>query len=114
MITPCDINHLGKGDVARLVKEARDEGCQRLIVGGGDGTVKEIVEALMHQSFRGRLELAILPLGTANDFATACTIPSDFFSALRLAQQGKPSLVNCVKANEHFLLMLLVAVLVNM
>jgi lipid kinase YegS len=90
------------GDVARLVKEACEDGCQRLIVGGGDGTVKEIVDAFMNIAFEDRPELAILPLGTANDFATACTIPNDFFSALRLAQQGNAFLVDCVKANEQF------------
>lgn len=56
----------------------------------------------MHISFDDRPELAILPLGTANDFATACTIPADYFSALRLAQQGKAHLVDCVKANEEY------------
>jgi len=35
------------GDVARLVNESCNDKCQRLVIGGGDGSVKEIVEALM-------------------------------------------------------------------
>lgn len=90
------------GDVARFVQEACKENCKRLIVGGGDGTVKEIVDALMHIPFEQRPELAILPLGTANDFATACGIPTEPFSALRLAQEGDFYLVDSIKANEQF------------
>ena len=65
------------GDVDRLVREAVAEGCQRLMVGGGDGTVKEMTEALMKVPAENRPEMGILPLGTANDFATACGIPWD-------------------------------------
>lgn len=90
------------GDVYRLVREAHNEGCQRLVVGGGDGTVKEIVDALMQLLPNERPELAILPLGTANDFATACTIPSDPLSALALAQSGSASTIDCVQANNQY------------
>ena len=58
------------GDVLRMVREACREGCTRLVAGGGDGTVKEAVDALMSIAESERPELAILPLGTANDFAT--------------------------------------------
>ncbi|CAH0990857.1 Lipid kinase YegS [Sinobacterium norvegicum] len=90
------------GDVARLVAEACTEGCQRLVVGGGDGTVKEIVEALMQHPAEQRPELAILPLGTANDFATACQIPAAAEAALTLAQTGSATAVDCVKANDEY------------
>jgi lipid kinase YegS len=42
-----------------------------------------------------------MPLGTANDFATACTIPVDPLLALQLAQSGEAQTVDAVKANEH-------------
>ena len=92
------------GDVGRLVQEAIDEGCKRLVAGGGDGTVNEVTDALLRLPAGERPELAILPLGTANDFATGCMIPSDPSAALALAQSGQPSLVDAVKANEfHFI-----------
>lgn len=89
------------GDVARFVNEAMKEGVHRLIIGGGDGSVNEIVDALMSYPIEIRPEIAILPLGTANDFATACTIPTDFLAALHLAQNGKAFLIDCAKANDH-------------
>ena len=50
------------GDIERLVKEAQQEGCQRLAVAGGDGSVKEIADALMRLQADRRPELAIVPL----------------------------------------------------
>ena len=76
------------GDVERLVQESVNEGCQRLVAGGGDGTVNEVADALLKLPPDARPELAVLPLGTANDFATGCTIPSDPLAALTLAQTG--------------------------
>jgi lipid kinase YegS len=93
-----------KGDVHRLVQEALAEGCKRLVAGGGDGTVKEVVDALMTLRQEDRPELALLPLGTANDFASACGIPDTPLSAITLAQTGKAYSVDCIRANEqHFI-----------
>ncbi len=89
------------GDVERLVQEAVRDGCERLVAAGGDGTVKEVVDAILRLGADERPELAVMPLGTANDFATACTIPADHLLALQLAQSGKVQNVDAVKANEH-------------
>lgn len=89
------------GDVEVLVKEAVRDGCQRVVAAGGDGTVKEVVDAILQLSADKRPELAVMPLGTANDFATACTIPADLSLALQLAQSGEAQTVDAVKANEH-------------
>jgi lipid kinase YegS len=91
-----------QGDVYRLIQEARAEGCHRLVAAGGDGTVKEVTDALMQLPSTERPELAILPLGTANDFASACNIPSDLYSALALAQSGQASSIDCIRANDQY------------
>ena len=90
------------GDAARLVKEAVSEGCQRVVAGGGDGSVNEIVNALMQIDAMERPELALLPLGTANDFATACGIPAEPLEALWLAQSGDARRVDCARANDNY------------
>jgi lipid kinase YegS len=89
------------GDVERLVNEAIAEGVERIIAGGGDGTVNEVADALVKLPVGP--ELAIMPLGTANDFATACNIPRDPLAALSLAINGKSTPIDIGKANErHF------------
>ena len=90
------------GDVARMTREAIADGCTRLVIGGGDGSVKEIAEALLRLKAADRPELAILPLGTANDFAAGCSIPLDPFEALTLARTGLVYRVDGVRANDEY------------
>ena len=101
--TPVDVRVTWEGgDVERLIKEASAEGCARILAAGGDGTANEAVNGLMALPEDQRPELALLPLGTANDFATACEIPAEFDAAIKLAQQGKAISIDCIKANEQY------------
>ena len=75
------------GDAERHVAEAIALGVRTVVAGGGDGTLSEVATTLAH-----RVEpaaelptLALLPLGTANDFATAAGIPEAPEAALRMA-----------------------------
>ena len=60
---------------------ARSTACDRIVVAGGDGTIGPVAE------LAGRLDvpLAVIPTGTANDFARANGIPLDVEAAARLA-----------------------------
>lgn len=89
------------GDIDRLINEAIGEHCTRLVIGGGDGTVNEAINALMKLPFEQRPELSLLPLGTANDFATAAGISSDPLKALQLAQMGTAYSVDTVKVDNR-------------
>ena len=91
------------GDVARFLDEAVICGVDRFIIGGGDGSVNEAVDALAQHPREERPVLAIMPLGTANDFATGCTIPLTSMEALRFAVSGYVTPIDIAKANErHF------------
>jgi len=91
-----------KGDAERFAIEASSEDVTRLVVAGGDGSINEVVNGLMQVSKEKRPALAILPLGTANDFATACEIPFSALEALRLAVEGSVHPVDIVRANERY------------
>ena len=90
------------GDIARFVQEAVSDEVKRLIVGGGDGTLNEIVNALLNIPEPVRPELAILPLGTANDLATSCHIPKEPLEALELAVKGETHVIDAVEANDRY------------
>lgn len=90
------------GDGLRYVKEAGELGADRVIAGGGDGTVNEISHGLALLEQEEKPAMGILPLGTANDFATCCTIPTDPQRALQLALDADPVAVDLVKANDRY------------
>ncbi|MDI2591179.1 lipid kinase YegS [Pseudomonas sp. 681] len=70
------------GDALRLVKEAVGMGYRQLIAGGGDGTLRDIAEAMASEF--SDISLVLMPLGTANDFARAAGVPLDPAQALEL------------------------------
>eukprot|EP00877_Chromochloris_zofingiensis_P011691 jgi/Chrzof1/6776/Cz19g09020.t1 len=77
------------GDVDQFVKEALQPQEQHryhtIVAGGGDGTVNELIAALLKYDAPPDISIAQLPLGTANDLASAAgvsLVPSD---ALRMA-----------------------------
>ncbi|WP_428943506.1 lipid kinase YegS [Pantoea sp. FN060301] len=93
------------GDGERYVKEAIAHQAATVVAGGGDGTVNEIATALAGVEAAKRPVLGILPLGTANDFATSAGIPEEMENALRLAIMGKATPVDlaCVNRERYFI-----------
>src|SRR5205823_8530462 len=63
-----------------------------------------MLHGLMALSSVVRPVLGIVPLGTANDFATGCGIPHDTAAALALCVQGRATPVDVGKANERWFL----------
>lgn len=92
-----------RGDFARLVGEAIEEGCERICVGGGDGSLNEALGCMVKDA-SGSHKMGILPLGTANDFATACGIPLDVSQALRLCAEGTSKPIDVASANGQIFL----------
>jgi lipid kinase YegS len=88
-----------RGDATRHVAEAIEQRVDCIVVGGGDGTLGEVAGALAaHRD--GALAapmLAVLPLGTANDFAAAAGIPDDIEAALQLAAHGRAHAVDVLR-----------------
>lgn len=60
--------------IGPMLEELNEEEYDRIIVGGGDGTVNLCVNAMIKHNIK--LPLAIMPAGTANDFAYYFGIPS--------------------------------------
>jgi diacylglycerol kinase (ATP) len=65
-------------------ERAAAAGCDRLAVAGGDGSIAPAAAA----AGAAGIPLAVIPAGTANDFARRMGLPSDLAEACRLAVHG--------------------------
>jgi diacylglycerol kinase (ATP) len=68
------------------VRRLLDKGVDRILVWGGDGTVRRCLDTIVAE--KARAELAILPAGTANLLAHGLGIPIDLPGALDVALHG--------------------------
>lgn len=90
-----------KGDAERYVAEARALGVETVIAGGGDGTINEVSTALTQCQGNDIPAMGILPLGTANDFATSIGIPEQLDKALKLAIAGNAVAIDIARVNDN-------------
>jgi YegS/Rv2252/BmrU family lipid kinase len=79
----------GPRDAERIAREAAAGGAGRIIVAGGDGTASEVVTGLLAAGLGGRVELALLPLGTGGDLVRALGVPRDLDGAIAAIARGK-------------------------
>lgn len=86
------------GDAARCVDELISLGATSLVAAGGDGTLGEVASALaaLRRSADTLPALAVVPLGTANDFAAAAGVPVDATAALALCR-GVPVAIDLLR-----------------
>ncbi len=80
------------GDAERHVAEAIGDGVDTVIAAGGDGTLSEVATTLAHRDEDAQTlpSLALVPMGTANDFASAALLPVDAGEAFALIA-GQPA-----------------------
>lgn len=71
-------------DASLLARAGAERGFRRVVAVGGDGTVNEVVDGLMQtdEETRRQVVLAVIPLGTGNDFARALGLPLDLEKTL--------------------------------
>jgi lipid kinase YegS len=94
------------GDAEEFAHDAaRDYRFKTVVAAGGDGTVNAVVSGLMASGESHLPSLAILPMGTANDFARACSIPADqALAALELAVNECATPVDVGLVNDRYFL----------
>lgn len=73
-----------------------------VIAGGGDGTLGGVATGLLAGEGPGGTALGVLPLGTANDFATWAGIPTDDVdAALEVVFSGSRTPVDLARCDER-------------
>ena len=69
----------------REPERAAASGAERLAVAGGDGSIGPAADA----ASRAGVPIAVIPVGTANDFAAIVELPDDLAEACRIAVTGE-------------------------
>ncbi len=88
------------GDGERFAREAVEQGCDVLFVGGGDGTLNEAINgAAAVRGALARMTFGLIPLGTGNDFAAALGIPLDVEAAVGVLLSGHTKRVDLGEVN---------------
>jgi len=79
------------GHIVTLVRDAVGRGCRRILVAGGDGSLSEAVNGIFSQQAVApdEVTLALLPIGTGNDWARGREIPTGYDQALDLIAAGQ-------------------------
>jgi diacylglycerol kinase (ATP) len=86
-----------RGHATELARTAVANGFQLIFAVGGDGTVNEVAQALVHT----KASLGILPKGSGNGLARHLGIPMHFPSALELIRSNRSVKIDSVSINEH-------------
>ncbi len=83
-----------KGHAVLLTKEAVNTGIRNIITIGGDGTLNEVVNGIFSiAGFRSTdMSLALIPVGTGNDWGRMFGIPLDYEKAVRIISDGNQML----------------------
>ncbi len=84
-----------------LARQAAEQGFERVVAIGGDGTVHEVVNGLMQAPADQRPSLGVVPLGSGNDFAYGVGLPADPHAALRLALRGRPKAIDVFRVQDE-------------
>jgi diacylglycerol kinase (ATP) len=87
------------GDAERLAREHLQEGFDRFVAAGGDGTVNAVLNALAPAL--GAVELGILALGTGNDFAASIGMRVPLEEAISALERWETRPVDVVRVTAR-------------
>lgn len=86
------------GHARVLAKEAVANKIKTIIAVGGDGTVNEVMQEVVHTDS----VLGIIPTGSGNGLARHCSIPLKIDDAVKLITSGKVLKIDTGKANAIY------------
>lgn len=84
----------------RIFANVKEEGIHKVIAAGGDGTINQVVNAMLRNGVD--LPLAIFPAGTANDFAYYFDVPHDIEGMISVALGDKYTYADVGRANDKY------------
>jgi YegS/Rv2252/BmrU family lipid kinase len=88
-------------DLPEAVRTAVRRGIKRVVVGGGDGTLRSVADHLANTD----VTLGVLPLGTVNDLARNLGIKPEVEAACRVIADGHTARIDVGQANGDLFLL---------
>jgi diacylglycerol kinase (ATP) len=92
----CEVEVVASKDPSELDHMLRDTGDRTILVAGGDGSLHAVIASLHAQEDLTGRTLALLPLGTGNDFARALDLPLEPEAAARAIVSGTSRSVDLI------------------
>lgn len=93
------------GEAESMARRGVQEGFEKIVAAGGDGTINEVVNGICPSGLRPEMKVALglLPIGTMNVFATELGLPvHDLELCWNIIQSDSTRAVDLPKANEKF------------
>lgn len=85
-------------DLGEQARRAAEDGIERLLVAGGDGTMHLAIQGLANTS----CALGVIPVGTGNDLSGTLKIPPDLEVAVKRALTGSIRAIDLIRAGETY------------
>lgn len=86
------------GHATILATKLAQQGYQKIVAAGGDGTVNEVARALLHTG----IPMGIIPVGSGNGLARHLGIPLDLPRALKIIRGNQTLLIDAGLINEKY------------
>lgn len=86
----------GRGHATELAKQATLRGCERIFAVGGDGTVNEVAQGLVHTM----TSMGIIPRGSGNGLARHLGIPINVGKSLEVLKSKKTIQMDTLLVNK--------------
>lgn len=85
-----------KEEALAMVRSGIADGCELVVAAGGDGTINSVLNAVT--AAKEDVCLAVLPVGTANDWCASLMIPDDLDEATQLLDTGRERRLDVIEA----------------
>lgn len=86
-----------RGHATELARTGKAKGFQKIVAIGGDGTLNEVAQALVHTE----VTMGIIPKGSGNGLSRHLGIPLDFEKAIENIFTGQVTLIDTFLVNDH-------------
>lgn len=90
-----------EGDAIQAARVAAERGFDLIVAAGGDGTINEVVNGIA--VLEDRPKIAVIPVGTTNDFARAIGIPlNNVPQAVEVILNGESKKIDIGHVNDQY------------